>query len=556
MEKNWWKGKVAYQIYPKSFNDSNNDGYGDLKGITEKLDYLQDLGIDILWLSPMFQSPFVDQGYDISDYYKVDPIFGTDEDMDELIAEAKKRGIAIVLDLVVNHCSDQHEWFQQALADPDSEYRDYFYFVDSPDGPPSNWRSYFGGNMWEQIPGTDTYYFHSFHKAQPDLNWQNPVVRRKIYDMMNWWMDKGVAGFRIDAIINIKKDLNWTTYESEDEDGLVSPDVFLDNAQPIEPFLREMYEETFKKYNAFAVGEVFNESDDDLQFLIGGDESVFSSIFDFKQSGINMEKGWHHFETPTAEQIKESIFAAHKRNDPVGVISTIIENHDQPRGVSRFILEADLNDTSKKALATIFTLRKGIPFIYQGQEIGMENQVFTDVSEFDDISTLNEYKVAMEDGLTPEEAFKAVSKISRDNARTPVQWDDSEYLGFSTTEPWLYSKQPNRNITVAAQLKDENSVLHFYRRLTRLYKHDTYGKTIQHGDLLPILAGETGVIAYERVLDKRVAVIVNFQAREAVLNLEQSIEEVLLNNYIDVAVEAKQITLKPYQALVLAYDVE
>lgn len=555
MEKNWWKGKVAYQIYPKSFNDSNNDGIGDLKGITQKLDYLKDLGVDIVWLSPMFKSPFVDQGYDIADYYAVDPIFGTDADMDELIAEAKKRDIYIVLDLVVNHCSDQHEWFQAALADPESPYRDYFYFVDSPDGPPSNWRSYFGGNMWENIPGTDTYYFHSFHKTQPDLNWQNPEVRRKIYDMMNWWFEKGVAGFRIDAIINIKKDLAWTSYETDNKDGMVPPEVFLENAQPIEPFLREMYEETFKKYNAFAVGEVFNESDDDLQFLIGGDDSVFSSIFDFKQSGINLEDGWHNFKTPSAEQLKESIFAAHKRNDPVGVISTIIENHDQPRGVSRFIPETDLSDTSKKALATILMLRKGIPFIYQGQELGMENQVFADISEIDDISTINEYHVAIKDGLTPEEAFKAVAKISRDNARTPVQWDDSEYLGFSeTTRPWMFSNQPNRTINAASQVGNPDSVFGFYKKLTALYKDVKYGTTVQFGSFTPILEEVENVIAYERADEHTLYVITNFQNKAVTVTIEKSVQTVLLNNYPDLEQDKEDIVLAPYQALVLALD--
>lgn len=553
MEKNWWKGKVAYQIYPKSFNDSNNDGIGDLKGITQKLDYLKDLGVDIVWLSPMFKSPFVDQGYDIADYYAVDPIFGTDADMDELIAEAKKRDIYIVLDLVVNHCSDQHEWFQAALADPESPYRDYFYFVDSPDGPPSNWRSYFGGNMWENIPGTDTYYFHSFHKTQPDLNWQNPEVRRKIYDMMNWWFEKGVAGFRIDAIINIKKDLAWTSYETDNKDGMVPPEVFLENAQPIEPFLREMYEETFKKYNAFAVGEVFNESDDDLQFLIGGDDSVFSSIFDFKQSGINLEDGWHNFKTPSAEQLKESIFAAHKRNDPVGVISTIIENHDQPRGVSRFIPETDLSDTSKKALATILMLRKGIPFIYQGQELGMENQVFADISEIDDISTINEYHVAIKDGLTPEEAFKAVAKISRDNARTPVQWDDSEYLGFSeTTRPWMFSNQPNRTINAASQVGNPDSVFGFYKKLTALYKDVKYGTTVQFGSFTPILENAENVIAYERAGKETLYVITNFQKKEVSLTLPTATREVVLNNLDQLQLEKDKVTLAPYQALILA----
>ena len=375
MEKDWWKGKVAYQIYPKSFKDSNGDGVGDLKGITEKLDYLQQLGIDILWLSPVYKSPFIDQGYDISDYYAIDPLFGSMEDIEELIAEGKKRGISIIMDLVVNHCSSHHEWFQKALADPDGPYADYFYFIES-DKEPNNWESYFGGSVWEPVPGTNKYYLHSFHKDQPDLNWQNPVLREEIYRMINWWLDKGIAGFRIDAIINIKKDLEWRSLPSDRENGLVPVLESLVNAQSIEPFLQELKERTFAKYNAFTVGEVFNETDEELHFFIGKD-GVFSSIFDFKQTCLGQEgKGWFDHTLPTADELKESIFQAHERADCIGVLSTIIENHDEPRGVSHYIAEGPVNDTSKKALGTIQILRKGIPFIYQGQEIGMENQVF------------------------------------------------------------------------------------------------------------------------------------------------------------------------------------
>lgn len=553
MEKNWWKGKVAYQIYPKSFQDSNGDGFGDLKGITNRLDYLKDLGIDILWLSPMFMSPFIDQGYDIADYYAVDPIFGTMEDMDELIAEAKKRDIAIILDLVVNHCSDQHEWFQKALADPDGEYADYFYFVESEDGAPSNWRSYFGGSVWEPIPNTNKYYLHSFHKAQPDLNWQNPVVREKIYDMINWWLEKGIAGFRIDAIINIKKDLSWTSLPADHEDGLVAVQASLENAQPIEPFLQELKEKTFDRYNAFTVGEVFNETEEELIFFIGEEYGVFSSIFDFKQAILGQRgNGWHDFAEPTAEELKDSIFKAHKRADHVGVLSTIIENHDEARGVSHFIPNSDLNDTSKKALATIQMLRKGIPFIYQGQEIGMENQYFDKIEQFDDISTLNEYHVALEDGLTEEEAINAVSKYSRDNARTPMQWSDEEYFGFSDVEPWLISQRPNRSINVSSQLSDKHSLLYYYRALISLYKDEEYGETIRFGELIPFLSDVENVIAYERVGDKRIVVVTNFQNREINLTIEISIKKVLLNNYEHFNLDNSNLRLEPYQSLVLA----
>ena len=551
MEKDWWKGKVAYQIYPKSFKDSNGDGVGDLKGITEKLDYLQDLGIDILWLSPIYKSPFIDQGYDISDYYAIDPIFGTMEDMEELIAEGKKRGISIIMDLVVNHCSSHHEWFQKALADPDGPYADYFYFIES-DKEPNNWESYFGGSVWEPVPGTNKYYLHSFHKDQPDLNWQNPVLREEIYKMINWWLDKGIAGFRIDAIINIKKDLEWRSLPSDRDNGLVPVPESLVNAQPIEPFLRELKERTFAKYNAFTVGEVFNETDEELHFFIGKD-GVFSSIFDFKQTMLGQEgKGWFDHALPTADELKESIFQAHERADSIGVLSTIIENHDEPRGVSHYIAEGPVNDTSKKALGTIQVLRKGIPFIYQGQEIGMENQVFESVEDFDDIATINGYHVAKEAGLSEEEALAAIANYSRDNARTPMQWSAEPGLGFSDGTAWLISPKPNVAINVKDQEKDPNSILNYYRQLTALYRHPLYGNTIRFGDMIPAYRDRENIIAFERRGDKRLLVISNFQNRQATLELPAPIKTVVLNNTAGLFQEGDQVLeLVPYQTVVL-----
>ena len=551
MEKDWWKGKVAYQIYPKSFKDSNGDGVGDLKGITEKLDYLQDLGIDILWLSPIYKSPFIDQGYDISDYYAIDPIFGTMEDMEELIAEGKKRGISIIMDLVVNHCSSHHEWFQKALADPDGPYADYFYFIES-DKEPNNWESYFGGSVWEPVPGTNKYYLHSFHKDQPDLNWQNPILREEIYKMINWWLDKGIAGFRIDAIINIKKDLEWRSLPSDRDNGLVPVPESLVNAQPIEPFLRELKERTFAKYNAFTVGEVFNETDEELHFFIGKD-GVFSSIFDFKQTMLGQEgKGWFDHSLPTADELKESIFQAHERADCIGLLSTIIENHDEPRGVSHYIAEGPVNDTSKKALGTIQILRKGIPFIYQGQEIGMENQVFESIEDFDDIATINGYHVAKEAGLSEEEALAAIAKYSRDNARTPMQWSAEPGLGFSDGTAWLISPKPNVAINVEDQEKDPNSILNYYRQLTALYRHPLYGNTIRFGDMIPAYRDRENIIAFERRGDKRLLVVSNFQNRQATLELPAPIKTVVLNNTAGLFQEGDQVLeLTPYQTVVL-----
>ena len=551
MEKDWWKGKVAYQIYPKSFKDSNGDGVGDLKGITEKLDYLQDLGIDILWLSPVYKSPFIDQGYDISDYYAIDPLFGTMEDMEELIAEGKKRGIAIIMDLVVNHCSSHHEWFQKALADPDGPYADYFYFIES-DKEPNNWESYFGGSVWEPVPGTNKYYLHSFHKDQPDLNWQNPDLREEIYKMINWWLDKGISGFRIDAIINIKKDLEWRSLPSDRDNGLVPVPESLVNAQPIEPFLQELKERTFAKYNAFTVGEVFNETDEELHFFIGKD-GVFSSIFDFKQTMLGQEgKGWFDHSLPTADELKESIFQAHERADSIGVLSTIIENHDEPRGVSHYIAEGPVNDTSKKALGTIQVLRKGIPFIYQGQEIGMENQVFESVEDFDDIATINGYHVAKEAGLSEEEALAAIANYSRDNARTPMQWSAEPGLGFSDGPAWLISPKPDVAINVEDQEKDPNSILNYYRQLTALYRHPLYGNTIRFGDMIPAYRDRENIIAFERRGDKRLLVISNFQNRQATLELPAPIKTVILNNVAGLFQEGDQVLeLAPYQTIVL-----
>ena len=551
MEKDWWKGKVAYQIYPKSFKDSNGDGVGDLKGITEKLDYLQQLGIDILWLSPVYKSPFIDQGYDISDYYAIDPLFGSMEDMEELIAEGKKRGISIIMDLVVNHCSSHHEWFQKALADPDGPYADYFYFIES-DKEPNNWESYFGGSVWEPVPGTNKYYLHSFHKDQPDLNWQNPVLREEIYRMINWWLDKGIAGFRIDAIINIKKDLEWRSLPSDRKNGLVPVPESLVNAQPIEPFLQELKERTFAKYNAFTVGEVFNETDEELHFFIGKD-GVFSSIFDFKQTCLGQEgKGWFDHTLPTAEELKESIFQAHERADRIGVLSTIIENHDEPRGVSHYIAEGPVNDTSKKALGTIQVLRKGIPFIYQGQEIGMENQVFKSVEDFDDIATINGYHVAKEAGLSEEEALAVIANYSRDNARTPMQWSAEPGLGFSDGPAWLISPKPNVAINVEDQEKDPNSILNYYRQLTALYRHPLYGNTIRFGDMIPAYRDRENIIAFERRGDKRLLVISNFQNRQATLELPAPIKTVILNNTVGLFQEGDHVLeLAPYQTVVL-----
>ena len=438
MKRKWWQDKVAYQIYPKSFYDTNGDGIGDLPGIIEKLDYLKDLGVDIIWLSPCYRSPLADQGYDISDYYDIDPRFGTMEDMERLIAEAKKRDMYIVMDLVVNHCSDEHEWFKKACEDPDGNYGRFFYLRDKEDGKlPTNWRSYFGGPVWEDLPGTNKQYLHVFHKKQPDLNWENPELREEVYKNINWWLDKGLGGFRIDAIINIKKALPMHDYEPDREDGLCSIHKMLEEATGIGEFLGEMRDRTFKPHDAFSVGEVFNAKDEELPDFIG-DNGYFSSMFDFNETIFGgSEKGWYDCKEITPDDYKHCCFETQAKMKDFGFVSNIIENHDEPRGVSHYIPEGDCCDTSKKMLAALNFMLRGLPFIYQGQELGMENVPFKSIDEVDDISTLDEYKVALDAGLTPETALKTVARHSRDNARTPMQWTGGKNAGFTAGTPWL-----------------------------------------------------------------------------------------------------------------------
>lgn len=551
MIKKWWHDKVAYQIYPKSFCDSNGDGIGDIPGIISKLDYLKDLGVDILWLSPCYRSPMADQGYDISDYYDIDPKFGTMEDMDRLIAEAKKREMYILMDLVVNHCSDEHEWFRKACEDPQGKYGNFFYLRDKKDGRPTNWRSYFGGSVWEDLPGTDKQYLHVFHKKQPDLNWENPEVREEVYKNINWWLEKGLGGFRIDAIINIKKAFPFHDYEPDREDGLSSIDNMLREAHGIGEFLGEMRDRTFKKYDAFAVGEVFNEKPEEIGDFIG-ENGYFSSMFDFAGTVFGAsEKGWYDAKPITPNDYKRCCFQTQAKIGTTGFVSNIIENHDEPRGVSRYIPEGDCCKESKKMLAALNFMLRGIPFIYQGQEIGMENVEFHSIEEVDDISTLDEYKVALEAGLEEKEALQAVAKLSRDNARTPMQWDDSENAGFTTGKPWLRINPNYKKINVKEQLEDEDSVLGFYKKLIALRKNPEYKDTIVYGTLEPVWEERCGLMAYYRKGEKTLLVIGNYQKEEQELLLPNAYKKVLLNNYPNLSQEKNKLLLRGYQVLIL-----
>lgn len=532
MQKKWWHDKVAYQIYPKSFCDTNGDGIGDLRGIISKLDYLKELGVDIIWLSPIYKSPFVDQGYDISDYYAIAEEFGTMEEFDELLAEAKKRDMYLIMDLVVNHCSDKHEWFQKALADPDGPYADYFYFRKGKNGnPPSNYRSYFGGNCWEPVPGSDKYYFHMFAKEQPDLNWENPKLREEIYRMINWWLDKGLAGFRIDAIINIKKDLAFPDMEPDGDDGLASCWRMVENVEGVDELLEDLKNHTFAKKDAFTVGEVFNIGVEDLPDFIG-ENGHFSTIFDFSAHMLSDgEHGWYDAPPISFDAWKKAITDSQMRVQNVGFEANIIENHDEPRGVSRFLPNYAQNADGAKMLGTVSVLLRGIPFIYQGQEIGMQNARWNSVDEFDDISTKDQYRMAREAGLSDAEALAVCSVMSRDNARTPMQWKDAPQAGFTSGTPWLKVNDNYPVINVEKEEEQPDSVLHYYRKLIALRKSGEYRELFTYGKFEPAYENADHVMAYYRILQgRRVLVAANFGTDTIELDWEVPAKKVLLSN--------------------------
>ena len=563
MTKRWWHDKVAYQIYPKSFCDSNGDGIGDLGGIISKLDYLKDLGVDIIWLSPIYESPFVDQGYDISDYYKIAQCFGTMEEFDTLLAEAKSRNMYVIMDLVVNHWSSQHKWFQEALANPKSEYRDYFYFVKGKNGqPPSNYRSYFGGSTWEPVKGEkDMYYLHMFAKEQPDLNWENPKVREQIYRMINWWLNKGLAGFRIDAIINIKKDLEFPSFEADGEDGLVSCTKMVDEVTGVGDFLKEMSAVTFEPKDAFTVGEVFNMKKEEMEAFIG-EEGYFSSMFDFSAHLLTLgEHGWYDAKPVEFKAWRQTLISSQLEAEGIGFKSNIIENHDEPRGVCTFLPDYARNEQGKKMLATTFLTLRGIPFIYQGQEIGMTNCRRNDISEYDDINTHDQYQVALDAGLTKEEALKVCHDHSRDNSRTPMQWKATKHAGFTAGTPWLPVNLNYFSVNVETQARKPESLLNYYKELIALRKFPAYSEIFVYGDFVPAFLEYDNIFAYYRSLadtSVQILVIANYGREIQTLPLgNMLVEKVLLMNTDfkdDLRREARGkccVTLQSCEAVVL-----
>lgn len=560
MEKKWWHDKVAYQIYPKSFLDTNGDGIGDLRGIISKLDYLKKLGIDIIWLSPIYKSPFVDQGYDIADYYAIAEEFGTMEEFDELLEEAKKRDMHIIMDLVINHCSDKHEWFQKALADPEGEYADYFYFREGKNGnPPSNYRSYFGGSCWEPVLGTDKYYFHMFAKEQPDLNWENPKLRQKLYDMINWWLEKGLSGFRIDAIINIKKDLKFPDFEPDGADGMAGCWKMVESVDGVGELLEDLKKNTFQKYDAFTVGEVFNMKADELPEFIG-ENGHFSTIFDFSAHCLSDGKhGWYDAPKMEFSKWKKAIFQSQMETQKYGFKANIIENHDEPRGVSRFLPAYAQTPEGTKMLGTVNLLLRGIPFIYQGQEIGMKNAKWNSIDEFDDISTKDQYQIAREAGLSDREAMEVCNRMSRDNARTPMQWTSGENAGFTKGTAWLKINPDYKEINVEDQQNNPDSVLNYYRKLIALRKSDEFKNVFTYGEFIPEYEEMDHIQAfYRKDAAKCILVAANFGTDVASIELKGDVKKVLLSNQKDETVDCtkNRLNLKSCEVVVLEMEME
>lgn len=547
MTNQWWKNSVVYQIYPKSFLDSNGDGVGDLNGITQRMDYIASLGVDVVWLCPVFQSPMDDNGYDISDYNKIDPLFGTNEDMDRLLAEAKARGIKVLLDLVVNHCSDEHIWFQRAKSDPCCEEAGYFYFTETSDGKePNNWRSSFGGSVWSQLPD-GRWYYHTFSPKQPDLNWENPKLRREVYKIIEYWLQKGAAGFRVDAITFIKKELSFQSREPE-EGGRYSVE-HLTNLPGIGAFLEEMRTEVFEPYNCMTVAEAPGVDMESFRRYAGND-GYFSMIFDLNWD--DMEGEPDKSDLAAVERWKEKMFRSQRFTSASGWPAVFLENHDQARCVNKFLECKDRSFFSASALATIYFFLYGTPFIYQGQEIGMTNAVWNSADEMDDVRVrraLEEKTYAEE---PPEKLLERLSELSRDHARTPMQWNAGPNAGFSTGTPWLKVQENHTEINVENAESDPASLLSYYKKLVYLRRNADCSNIFRDGAFEPLMEDRHGIIAYRRFVgDASVYVAVNFTNTPKEAALPGGV--CLLSNYREPVSDSRSMILKPYQAVVF-YD--
>ena len=546
MKKTWWKECVVYQIYPRSFMDSNNDGIGDIKGITSKLDYLKNLGIDVIWLSPVFKSPNDDNGYDISDYEDIMDEFGTMSDFDELLSEAHNRGIKIIMDLVVNHSSDEHKWFVEARKSKDNPYRDYYIWRDGKDGStPNNWDSIFSGSAWEYDEETNQYFLHLFSKKQPDLNWENENLTQAVYSMMKFWLDKGIDGFRMD-VCNL-----FSKAEGLPDIGEEGPEGIYMNGPKIHDYLHEMNKEVLSKYDIMTVGETPGVSPKHARDYVGEDRDELNMVFHFELMDLPNASDKFYKKPYKLTDIKNIFMKWYDGLENIGWNSLFMNNHDQPRMVSRFGNDSKYRIESAKMLATLIHTFKGTPYIYQGEEIGMTNICFDDIKKYRDIETINYYndKIKNEDEKSLIERIKITS---RDNARTPMQWDDSLNGGFSKATPWIDVNPNYKQINVKESLEDSNSIFNYYKELIKL-RHNN--DTIVYGDVKLIYPENESIFAYTRNLeDEQLMVVLNFYENEIDFKIPDNIDidklEIILSNYKDKVIKNETIKLRPYEAIV------
>ncbi|MCK6256699.1 alpha-glucosidase [Fictibacillus sp. KIGAM418] len=554
MKKKWWKESVVYQIYPRSFMDSNGDGIGDLQGIISKLDYLKDLGIDVIWLSPVYKSPNDDNGYDISDYQEIMDDFGTMEDWEELLAACHERGIKLIMDLVINHTSDEHPWFVESRTSKDNPYRDFYIWREGKDGrEPNNWESIFSGSAWKYDEQSDEYYLHLFSAKQPDLNWENEKVRRKLYEMVQWWVDKGIDGFRVDAITHIKKAQGLEDLPNPGKKRYVpSWDGHL-NQPGIQDFLKELKENVFMNDKIMTVGETPGVSPEGAREYVDEEIGKFNMVFQFEHMGLDQteESKWDLAPWKLSD-LKDVLTKWQKGLEGSGWNSLYLENHDQPRSVSRFGNDKEYHNKSAKMLAAFYQFMQGTPYIYQGQEIGMTNVQFESIEDYRDVEILNLYREAQLDGKSVPEIMKSIYVKGRDNARTPMQWKDAKNGGFSEGTPWI-SVNPNYpEINVALQQADENSILNFYKKLIKLRKEHSI---IVYGTYDLVLDGHPDVFAYTRTLDnEKLTVLCNFRSQSTQVELPESLKddkaELLISNYEYSGTGLKNFELQPFEVRV------
>lgn len=551
MNKTWWKESVVYQIYPRSFCDSNGDGIGDLNGITSKLDYLKELGINVIWLSPVYQSPNDDNGYDISDYEAIMTEFGTMDDYDRMLAAAHERGIKIVMDLVVNHTSDEHKWFLESKSSKENDKRDYYIWRDGKDGKePNNWGSCFSGSAWKYDETTDQYYLHLFSKKQPDLNWENPQVRKEVFDMMTRWCDKGIDGFRMDVISLISKPEGLPDGIIEGKQLYADPNICA-NGPRVHEYLQEMNQTVLSKYDIMTVGECAGVTLEEAQKYANNEQKELNMVFQFEHVGLDDGDGvkWSTKKMPLVP-LKENLTKWQKGLDGVAWNSLYFCNHDQPRIVSRLGNDNDeYREISAKCIGTCLHMMQGTPYVYQGEELGMTNSVFNSVEDFNDLESVNAFHELTEAGLfTAEELLPMIAHKSRDNARTPMHWDDSTNAGFTTGTPWLAVNPNYTKVNAKDQVAREDSVFHYYQKLIALRKE--YG-IIVYGHYELLLPEDPDLYVYTRTLDEqKMLVVCNFSENERTFDFSEFADaEVLIQNYKDSTYKAG--TLKAYEAVVL-----